>query len=292
MPVLCFYWKRKGSGVRVIPVVLAFILAILGSTAWYYLEQNARNSFIFGGMPERMESGWQHWYRVLRNEGFMVGYSDLRLNPLWATYWLEALTPEQKKQGYKRPGQFSEDWRTVWRVSHQDYTRTGYDRGHLAPNYAISRLYGKTAQEETFLMTNIVPQKPNLNRKVWQRLEEAAIEHFTNQFSRIAVITGPVFDPQTERLESWVEVPDAFYKIFVGLNEKGQAVSMLAFLMPQDVKGSEPLTKFVVSVDKIEEVTGFDFFSQLDDRQEVQLEALQNDGRWRLIEVARKPSRY
>lgn len=277
---------------RSVPVILAFILAVLGSTAWYFLEQNSRNSFIYGGMPERMESGWQHWYRVLRNDGYMVGYSDLRMNPLWATYWLQALTPEQKQNGYKRPGQFSEDWRTVWRVSHQDYTRSGYDRGHLAPNYAISRLYGKEAQVETFLMTNIVPQKPNLNRKVWQRLEEAAIDHFTGQFNRIAVITGPVFDAQTERLDSWVEVPDAFYKIFVGFDDSGQAISMLAFMMSQNVRGSEPLTKFVVSVDQIEEATGFNFFSELPDGQEVRLEAMTDGGPWKLNEVARKPSRY
>lgn len=222
----------------------------------------------------------------------MVGYSDLRMNPLWATYWLQELTPAQKQQGYKRPGQFSEDWRTVWRVTHQDYTRSGYDRGHLAPNYAISRLYGKSAQIETFLMTNIVPQKPNLNRKVWQRLEEAAIDHFTGQFAKVAVVTGPVFDQNIERLDSWVEVPDAFYKIFVGIDKQGQAVSMLGFLMPQTTRGSEPLTKFVVSIDEIEQATGFDFFSKLDDRQEVRLEALQNDPRWRLSDVARKPSRY
>jgi len=278
--------------VRAIPVVLAFILAILGSTAWYYLEQDSRNNFIYGGMPERTESGWQHWYRVLRNDGFMVGYSDLRLNPMWSTYWLQELTDAQKKQGYKRPGQFSEDWRTVWRVKHQDYTRSGYDRGHLAPNYAISRLYGKKAQVETFLMTNIVPQKPNLNRKIWQRLEEAAVDHFTKQFSRVAVITGPVFDQDIQRLDSWVEIPDGFYKIFVGINAEGKAESMLAFLMPQTVQGNEPLSAFVVSVDKVEEVTGYNFFSQLDDQQEAKLESLEADPRWRLWEVARKLSRY
>lgn len=277
---------------RSAPVILAFILAILGSTAWYVLEQNSRNSFIYGGMPERMESGWQHWYRVLRNEGYMVGYSDLRMNPLWSTYWLQKLTPEQKQKGYKRPGQFSKDWRTIWRVGHRDYTRTGYDRGHLAPNYAISRLYGKEAQVETFLMTNIVPQRPNLNRKVWQRLEEAAVDHFTQQFSRIAVVTGPVFDQDIERLDSWVEVPDAFYKIFVGFDAQGQPKSMLAFLMPQNVRGSEPLTKFVVSVDQIEEATGFDFFNQLPDNLEVKLEAMRDGSPWRLNDVARKPSRY
>lgn len=295
---------------RSVPVVMAFVFAVLGSIAWYFLEQNSRQSFIYGGMPQRMESGHENWYRVLRNDGYMVGYSDLKRNPLWVTYWLQALTPEQQRQSYRRPGHFDRDWRTLWRVDQRDYTRSGYDRGHLAPNYAISRLYGRNAQLETFLTTNIVPQRPNLNRKVWQRLEEAAADHFSRRFSRVAVVTGPVFQGEIEyiracgmldRAYAWlplerqaclIEVPDAFYKIFVGLNAKGQAESMLAFLMPQNVRGSEPLTKFVVTVDLVEEVTGLDFFSQLDNRQENDLEALQNDAPWRLNEVARLPSRF
>lgn len=295
---------------NLIPAVLVFILALFGSSAWYYLEQNTREQFIFGGMPERIESGWEQWYRVLRNDGFMVGYSDWRRNPLWVTYWLQEVTPAQKQQRYKRPGGFDEDWRTLWRVGHKDYTHSGYDRGHLAPNYAVSRLYGREAQLETFLMTNIVPQKPDLNRKVWQRLEEVAVDHFTGRFSRVAVMTGPVFDQTTtwlddcgfvERLYSLlpferqacrIEVPDAFYKIFVGVNQQGQAQSMLAFLLPQTVKGSEPLTKFVVSVDQVEALTGFDFFSRLNDTDENRLEALQYDERWQLRAVARQPSRF
>lgn len=295
---------------RSVPVILAFILALLGSTAWYFLEQNSRNRFVYGGMPERMETASTHWYRVLRNEGFMVGYSDLRRNPLWVTYWLQELDAEQKAQSYRRPGQFNEDWRTFWQVGHRDYTRTGYDRGHLAPNYAISRLHGKQAQVETFLMTNIVPQKPDLNRKVWQRLEEAAVDHFTAHFARIAVVAGPVFGSEErflrdcgliDRIYSWlpfqgqaclVQVPDAFYKIFVGFDAKGTPQNMLAFLMPQNVRGSEPLTKFVVSVDQVEEVTGLNFFSELPDDHEVKLEAMTDARPWRLSDVARKPSRY
>lgn len=274
------------------PIILVFIVVIFGSGAWYWFEQHSDQSMVYAGLPERTNSGWQNWYRVLPNEGFVVGYSDLRLNPLWVSYPLTALTAEQKKQGYKRPSQFNEDWRTFWRVSHGDYSNTGYDRGHLAPNYAISRQFGKQAQLDTFLMTNISPQKPNLNRKIWQRLEEAAIDHFAPQFSKVWVMTGPVFEGEIERLSSWVEVPDGFYKVFVGVDAKDQAVSMLAFFFPQNVKGNESLSKFVVSVDQLELMTGFDFFSQLDDEVENNLEKNIAVQRWRLAEVASKTSRY
>lgn len=272
--------------------VIFLVLTLLLGSGWLWLEQNARGNLVYQGMPERINTGWQYWYRVLRNEGFILGYSDYRLNPVWVSYELTVLSREQKRQSYPRPNRFEKDWRSIWPVEHNDYTRTGYDRGHLAPNYAISRLYGREAQLDTFLMTNITPQKPNLNRKVWQRLEEAAVDHFSRQFSRVQVMTGPIFSDNSPRLNSWVQVPESFYKIFVGINKQDQAVSMLAFVMPQDVKGSEPLTKFLVSVDEVEKRTGYDFFSELNDAQENKLEATIDDRPWKLRQVARNPSRY
>lgn len=268
------------------------VLIVLLGSGWLWLEQTARDALIYKGMPERVETGWQHWYRVLRNDGFILGYSDYRLNPVWVSYELKSLTKQQKRQGYSRPTRFNKDWRSIWPVTHSDYTKTGFDRGHLAPNYAISRLYGRNAQLDTFLMTNITPQRPNLNRKVWQRLEEAAVDHFTHQFSRIQVITGPIFSANAGRLESLVQIPDGFYKIFVGINEQDQAKSMLAFVIPQSVKGSEPLTKFVVSVDKVEQLAGYDFFSEMNDSLENKLEGTIDDRPWKLKQVARNSARY
>jgi endonuclease G len=272
--------------------VLIVVFIVLLSGGWFWLEQNTREGMVYAGMPEATTSDWQHWYRVLRNDGYLVGYSDLRLNPLWVSYEIKALSAEQKKLSYKRPSRFDSDWRTVWRVEPGDYKKSGYDRGHMAPNYAVSRLYGREAQLETFVMTNISPQRPNLNRKIWQRLEEAAMDHFTVQFERVHVVTGPVFDSEVERLDSWVEIPDSFYKVFVALDNQGQAISMLGFLIPQTVRGSEPLTKYVVSVDEIEAKTGYDFFHQLNDEAEERLEGKVDPRPWKLTEVARRASRY
>lgn len=272
--------------------VLIVVFIVLLSGGWFWLEQNTREGMVYAGMPEATTSDWQHWYRVLRNDGYLVGYSDLRLNPVWVSYQIEPLSFEQKKRDYKRPSRFDSDWRTVWRVEPDDYKKSGYDRGHMAPNYAVSRLYGREAQLETFVMTNISPQKPNLNRKIWQRLEEAAMDHFTAQFKHIYVLTGPVFDSEVERLDSWVEIPDSFYKIFVALDNQGQAINMLGFLIPQTVRGSEPLTKYIVPVDEIEAKTGYDFFHQLNDEAEERLEGSVDPRPWKLTEVARRASRY
>jgi len=66
----------------------------------------------------------------------------------------------------------------------------------------------------------------------------------------------------------------------------------LAFVVPQDVKGTEPLDRFVASVDHVEALTGLDFFHQLEDTLENALEARSDPRAWPLDAATRLPSRY
>jgi endonuclease G len=268
----------------------AWLLIALGAAAWEAYEiKVARPKQAWMGLPQA--ENWKNpytWTHVLRNEGYMLGYSELRGNPLWVVYRLNP--PPANAARLKRPSRFSADWRSLNRLSHEDYTGSGYDRGHMAPNHAISTVYGKEAQLETFLMSNITPQKPNLNEKLWQRLEELELDQFAKQFGKVWVVTGPIFEPPTERLRSaWrVEIPDAFYKIIVAPDAK----KVLAFAMPQNVRGDEPLDHYLTSVDAIEKRTGLDFFSELNDAEEDKLEASVEPEPWHLSELARLPGRY
>ena len=278
--------------VRGNPKLLLVVFALGGG--WYAYEAlYARPQMAYMGTPQAEQ--WLNpysWNRTLRNDGFMVGYSDLRSNPLWVSY---RLSPISGHTSLKRPGHFSSDWRSLTRIDHKDYTSSGYDRGHMAPNYAISQLYGKAAQRETFLMTNITPQKPNLNRKLWQRLEAVAVDHFARQKQTVWVLTGPIFDGDQQRLKSnrLVEIPDAFYKIFVTpAGSEGESPKVLAFIMPQNARGNESLMNFLVTVDEVEKRTGLDFFSQLNDSVERLVESSVEPAAWQLKKVARLPSRY
>ncbi|MGZ5013744.1 MAG: DNA/RNA non-specific endonuclease [Methylobacter sp.] len=262
--------------------VLLLIIAGLSLGGYGYEVKIARPALLYQGVPQSRDArDINTWFRVLRNHGFILGYSDLRGNPLWVEY---ALTSAENVSSLKRPSHFETDWRSVNRVSHESYKKSGYDRGHMAPNYAMSHLYGREGQADSFLMTNITPQKAKLNQQLWQHLEETEIKHFAKIFGKVWVITGPVFSGTVERLSSdWtVEIPDAFFKIYITEAVPGRPPMALAFLMPQTVNGHETLAQFVTSIDNIEMQTGIDFFVGLDDRIEAQLEAAIEPQPWNL----------
>ena len=255
------------------------IVALLSGGLFYSYEVfYARDTMSFMGVPQSKVIEINTFTRIFRNDAYMVGYSDIRANPLWVVYKLEA---SQNQQNHlKRLDHFSSDWRNFYRVTPNDYTNSGYDRGHMAPNHAIALLYGKKAQEETFLMSNITPQKPSLNQKKWQELEMLEVEEFMQKFKTVWVYTGPLFDKKSHYIKnSSIEIPDAFFKIYVGI-EEDNTMRSLAFIMPQSVKTSDTLKKFIVTIREVEERSGFDFFHQLDDVRENTLETTIESERW------------
>jgi endonuclease G len=274
------------------PILIPVLLLLIGLVGCVGEVTFFRAPMLYQGEPSATGWGINTWFRTLRNHGFITGYSDIRGNPLWTEY---AIYPvDESIPSLPRPSRFKTDWRAINRIKHDDYTKSGYDRGHNAPNYAMSHLYGKDGQSDSFLMTNISPQTPKLNRQFWQRLEEAEVKYFTKLADKVWVITGPVFTGSTERLSSsWrVEIPDAFYKIYITQAKPNQAFKALAFLVPQTVKGNEPLAQFVTNIDNIEAQTGLDFFSDLEDVTENELEATIEPQAWDLQAVNNLPSRY
>jgi len=270
--------------------IYAWAVIILGGIVYGVYDYTQRDHYSYEGVPKAQSFSLNTWTRVFRNEGFMVGYSEWRGNPLWVTYHLH---PIDKKKKLKRPSRFKTDWRSFRRVSHNDYLKSGYDRGHMAPNYAISNVYGREGQLDTFVMTNITPQRPHLNQKLWQRLEDVEANKFAIWFKDMWVITGPIFDDNITKLRSGVEIPDAFYKIYiVPAKKKGGMPMTLSFIMPQKVKGNESLAKYISSIDEIEKRTGFDFLSQLPDNIENKVESSTSSKGWHLQQVAKLPSRY
>ena len=213
--------------------------------------------------------------QILKNEGYLVGYDEEMQNPAWVAYHLKY---RRGGRTADRPDGFEADDRTRARVEHHDYTNSGYDRGHMAPNYAIGMVYGEAAQMETFLMSNIVPQLPDLNRGPWKEVEQLIANDYLEESEELWVITGPIYGEPVAELVSGVKVPTAFYKVVI--DEIDGNVRFLAWVMPQAAGGAARLSSYLVSVDEIESVTGLDFFTLLNDGVEGQLESVKAVRMW------------
>lgn len=233
-------------------------------------DEGLLGNHLFAGLPQPHGD-----LRLLTKQAFMVGYDENRRNPAWVAYRIAGPAAHENAE---RPSTFSVDRQTAARVSHNDYSRSGYDRGHMAPNYVIATRYGRAAQEETFLMSNIVPQDPDLNQGPWRIIEEQMARR-ASAFDVVYVITGPIYDDRPEFLNaSQIEIPDAFFKAAVGIR-KG-SITMIAFIAYQDVDRNTRIESLLTSVDAIEALTGYDLFADLPDDQEAILEAAARSRMW------------
>lgn len=242
-------------------------LALIGRDAEVPLEKSARGEQAYAGFPSQ---GFQLFGRVkvLENAGYTVGYSETLRDPLWAAYRL--FNVAELSSG-KRPSRFSVDPRTKAQVAHDDYTNSGFDRGHMAPNYGIATRYGAAAQKETFLMSNIVPQTPYVNQHLWKDLEMRIAKRYGCYCSEVWIVTGPVFLGKIDKLPSGVAIPSHYYKIIA--DERNGRLRVLAFLVEQRCPPYTRIKTRLVSVDEIERLTGLDFFPDLSQSAQAELES-------------------
>lgn len=228
----------------------------------------------YAGMPQPARD-FSGDISVLDNTGYSVGYCRARKAAVWAAY--RAFRVGDLKAP-PRPKHFDPDPRIPGSPVSGDYTNSGYDRGHLAPNYIIAICYGTRAQAETFQMTNVLPEKPELNREVWEHLEEQEARVYAQRYGTLWVMVGPVFDDAIEKLRGGEEIPDKLWKVMV--REDGGHPEVLAFMVPQNVTGHEPVSQFLTSVAEIQRETRLDFLRDLPDDEEAKVEAGTAAGMW------------
>ena len=144
-------------------------------------------------------------------DGFAIMYSARSRTPLWSA---EHLTRERIAQAktIDRQDSFHEESRLPRsaRASLSDYSGSGYDRGHLAPNGDMAT---RSQQYDSFSLANIAPQSPRNNRYIWRNLEEATRD-LAEQYGEVYTVTGVAFlNAQVTQLDKRVLVPSHFYKV-------------------------------------------------------------------------------
>ena len=238
-------------------------LGLWGRDCRVILQKDLAGEYEYAGYPRSKKR-----LKILKNRGYVVGYSEKLHDPVWVAYRVFEV---KKLESGKRPSRFRVDTRTRSKVSHDDYTGSGFDRGHMAPNYAIATRFGSEGQRETFLMSNIIPQTPSVNQQNWRELEMWVAKRYGRYLEEVWVITGPVFTKPIHRLPSGVAIPSAYYKIIV--DEKDGGLRALAFLIEADCPPLTRLKTKLVSIDEIEEQTGLDFFPKMSTVEQQALES-------------------
>ncbi|MBM3610897.1 MAG: DNA/RNA non-specific endonuclease [Alphaproteobacteria bacterium] len=189
----------------------------------------------------------------LYNIGYEVGYSETLKDPLWVFYVLNGSA--LPNECLTRPkSAFHVDLRTSARVESKDYIGTHYDRGHMAPSFSIGKFYGREAQLETFLLSNICPQKHISNDGVWNSIERMESSDFAKRFGYIEVVCGPLFSKNPQHFSSGIAIPYAHYKAIERPDGK-----FIAFIVPQEPTTSQP-EDYLCSVAEIEKLSGLTLF--------------------------------
>jgi endonuclease G len=214
--------------------------------------------------------------QLLDNRGYSVGYDNALPGPRWAAY---RVFPHAG-QSPPRPSSFRTDRRTSALVRTEEFTRSGYDRGHMAPNYAVAVCHGAEAQAETFLMSNVVPQLHALNAGLWKDLEQRIAQRYVERYGEVWIAVGPVYGAADRRFGR-MPVPGAFWTLVAEYDEEGRGLRAIAYLVPHEEKWRDrELTRYVVSVDELEKVTGLDFFPALSVGTQALLESRKADRAW------------
>ena len=152
------------------------------------------------------------------------------------------------------------------RSYYKDYTGSRRDRGHSTSNATID--YSKKSQKQSFLMTNIYPQAPGLNRYGLAEIEKQ-VRNVTKKHGEVYMVTGCLVDDDPLRIgKHRVAVPYAFYKAIYVPKTK----SVYGWLTPNSAVSAKRIRNFRVSIDEIELKAGVDLFSVLPDALENRIE--------------------
>lgn len=227
-------------------------------------------------------------HEIRNYDHYSVCYREAYEQAEWSAYCLD---DSELVKNAKRGDDFRPDPEiSTGTATLADYKGSGYDRGHLAP--AADFAFDQKAMSDTFYMSNMSPQAGGFNRGIWKDLE-SQVRVWGEKFGRIYVISGPVLDEPASAYDTigknQVSVPKYYYKVLLiplyaddddkSSKDDVQSVSAIGFILPNE-KCNDSYFNYVKTVDEVEQATGLDFFSILEDGVEAAVEAQYDLSLW------------
>ncbi len=210
--------------------------------------------------------------QILVNHGYVVGFCPARNQPAWSAY---RVAHADDDVDYDRPLMYYDDLRLdeVHRIGRKTFGKIGgvqLNVGHMTPNEVINRQFGRLAQMETFLMSNMSPQYASLNSGVWLKLE-TAIRDIKDDPGKdhVWAIVGPVFGDQPASVYrghgKYLPIPDSYFCVIVDPHtypyDIPSKVEIDCFIIPQNAPRNSNPDDYPATLDEVEEATNLKFFA-------------------------------
>jgi endonuclease G len=221
---------------------------------------------------------------LMEKPSFALSYNRDKGTPNWVSWHLETgwTGSLPRTDTFRADPAVSPDW---YRVQSTDYFASGFDRGHMTPNADRDNPASIPLNQETFLMSNMVPQAPNNNQGPW-----ADFENFLRTLlatNEVYVVAGPAGvggsgdnGPANTIANGHVTVPAYTWKVALVLpagdndvSRVNAATRTIAVIMPNQNSINSDWHGYVTSVDAVEALTGYDFFANVPDAIESSIEA-------------------
>lgn len=204
--------------------------------------------------------------------GFKVSFNRHNRTPNWVAWELLGVETEGVAS---RHNKFWQDVNVEGCPTTGDYRNSGYDRGHMCP--AAEQKWSEEAMNDCFVMANMCPQDHALNSGAWNTLENRE-RNWARRDSAIVIVAGPIYENgDTKTIGNGVLVPSAFFKVLLApYVEQPRAIG---FVFP-NMSAPGNMQNYVMTVDDIEKLTGYDFFSSLPDDIENEVESKASFREW------------
>jgi DNA/RNA endonuclease G (NUC1) len=198
---------------------------------------------------------------------YTLSYNRSKATANWTAWRLDTnwLGGAQRQDDFRPDPDLPSGW---YRVGDGDYSGSGYDRGHMCPSGDRTRSIPDNSA--TFLMTNMVPQLPANNQGPWEEFESYC-RTLAGQGNEIYIMSGPVGNAGTIS-SGRIVVPQLTWKVVLvlpngtdDLRRVNRGTRAFGIIVPnqQPLDINAPWRQFRVTVDAVEVLTGYNFFSNV-----------------------------
>ena len=212
---------------------------------------------------------------LMEKSQYAMSYHRDNGRPNWVSWHLDSSwigsTPRQ--DSFAPDATLPAGW---YRVQATDFSGSGYDRGHMCPS--ADRTKTVADNDSTFLMTNMLAQAPDNNQRGWATLETYC-RTLAGSTNELYIISGG-YGTSGYLAGGKVAIPSSTWKVIMvlpkGTNDVSRVTTstrLIAVVMPNQNGISSDWRSFRVSVDYVESLTGYNFFSNVPDAVENVIES-------------------